>query len=143
MSDSAYGFWGTLDRSFQYVGRGTARLLTRRAGAAEDVAYAALGGSLLCAVCGGVVGFALSDLSRSMAVVIGAAIGLLLGACVGVFFGWVFVTAMKDQGITQFDVPVGSLLAIVVIACVAGMFAAVGPGRHAAKLEVLRAVVSD
>jgi len=87
MSDSAYGFWGTLDRSFQYVGRGTARLLTRRSGAAEDVAYAALGGSLLCAVCGGVVGFALSDLSRSMAVVIGAAIGLLLGACVGVFFG--------------------------------------------------------
>jgi len=69
--------------------------------------------------------------------------GTILGLVIGVFFGWVFVTAMKDQGITQFDVPVGSLLVIVLIAGIAGMLAAVSPSRHAAKLEVLRAVVSD
>jgi len=69
--------------------------------------------------------------------------GTVLGLLIGVFFGWVFVTAMRDQGISQFNVPVASLLAIVLIAFVAGMLAAVSPGRHAAKLEVLRAVVSD
>src|SRR4051794_39196012 len=95
MSDFAYGFWGTVDNSLQYIGKGTARLLTRNSGTAEDVAYAAVGGSLLCAAVGAVMGFALSDLSRSMATVEGAVVGLLLGACVGVFFGS-FVEAVDE-----------------------------------------------
>ena len=87
MSGFARGFWGTADNSLQYIGKETARLLTRTSGTAEDVAYAATGGSLLCAVVGAAMGFALSDLSRSMATIEGAVVGLLLGACVGVFFG--------------------------------------------------------
>ena len=87
MCDFANGFWGTVDNSLQYIGKGTARLLTRRSGTAEDIAYAVLGGSLLCAALGALMGFALSDLSRSTAAVGGAIIGLLIGACFGVFFG--------------------------------------------------------
>ena len=101
MSNFAQGFWGTVDNSLQFVGKGTARLLTRKSATAEDVAYAALGGSIICALFGAIAGFGLSEMSRgaadlstqaasvqgSMAAVEGAIIGLLLGACVGVFFG--------------------------------------------------------
>lgn len=87
MGDFAYGFWGSVDHSLQSIGKGTARLLTRNSGKAEEVAYAALGGSLICAFIGALIGFALSDISRSMMAFEGAAVGLLLGACVGVFFG--------------------------------------------------------
>lgn len=69
--------------------------------------------------------------------------GTLLGLAIGVFFGWALVSALHGQGITQFSLPVTSLVVIVLAACVAGMLAAVMPGRRAAKLDVLRAVVSD
>lgn len=95
MSDFTYGFWGTVDHSLQYIGKRTARIFTSRFAAAEDIAYATLGGSLVCAFLGAVMGFALSDLSRGMAVLEGAMIGLLLGACLGVFFGS-FVEAVDE-----------------------------------------------
>jgi putative ABC transport system permease protein len=69
--------------------------------------------------------------------------GTLLGLVIGVFFGWALVSALHDQGITQFAVPIGTLAGVVLAASVAGMLAAVTPGRRAAKLDVLRAVVSD
>jgi putative ABC transport system permease protein len=69
--------------------------------------------------------------------------GTLLGLGIGVFFGWALVSALHSEGITQFSLPVTSLVVIVLAACVAGMLAAVMPGRRAAKLDVLRAVVSD
>jgi len=90
----ANGFWGIVDHSLQKVGRTAACVISRRGRLAEDVACAAIGGSLLCAVFGAVAGFGLSDLSRhtadlsrSMAATEGAVVGLLVGACVGVFFG--------------------------------------------------------
>ena len=69
--------------------------------------------------------------------------GTALGLVVGVFFGWALVKALSDQGIDQFSVPVGSLAIIVVLAALAGVVAAVLPGRRAAKLDVLKAVVSE
>ena len=62
---------------------------------------------------------------------------------IGLFFGWALVRAMPDKGLTVFHVPFGSLAVIVLLAAVAGMVAAIGPSRRAAKLDVLRAVVSD
>jgi hypothetical protein len=87
MEVRGYGFWGTFDLSLQRIGKGAAWLIARSSGRAENVAYAALGGSLLFAMVGAVLGFALSDLSHGMGVLEGALIGLLLGACIGVFFG--------------------------------------------------------
>ena len=69
--------------------------------------------------------------------------GTVLGLVIGVFFGWALVSALSDQGITQFSVPLVTLAVVVVLACVAGMLAAVPPSRRAARLDVLRAVVSD
>ena len=69
--------------------------------------------------------------------------GTVLGLLIGVFFGWALVSALSDQGITRFSVPLLTLVGVVVLACVAGMVAAVQPGRRAARLDVLRAIVSE
>jgi putative ABC transport system permease protein len=69
--------------------------------------------------------------------------GTVLGLIVGVFFGWALVLAMKDQGITVFSVPVLTLVIVVVLAGLAGAAAAIWPSRRAAKLNILRAIVSE
>jgi putative ABC transport system permease protein len=69
--------------------------------------------------------------------------GTLLGLVIGTFFGWALVKALHDQGVTVFRLPVASLLAVVLLAALAGALAAVLPSRRAAKMDVLRAVVSE
>jgi putative ABC transport system permease protein len=69
--------------------------------------------------------------------------GTVLGLLIGLFFGWALVSALSDEGITVFRVPYASLAIVVVLAAVAGMAAAVPPSRRAAKLDVLRAVVTE
>ncbi len=69
--------------------------------------------------------------------------GTLLGLVIGTFFGWALVGALHDQGITVFRLPVTSLRVVVLVAALAGALAAVLPSRRAAKLDVLRAVVTD
>jgi putative ABC transport system permease protein len=69
--------------------------------------------------------------------------GTVLGLLVGVFFGWALVLAMKSQGITTFSLPALHLLLVVVLAAVAGVVAAILPSRRAAKLNILRAIVSE
>jgi putative ABC transport system permease protein len=69
--------------------------------------------------------------------------GTVLGLLVGVFFGWALVLAMKNQGITVFSLPVVSLVIMVVLAGLAGVVAAILPSRRAAKLNILRAIVSE
>jgi putative ABC transport system permease protein len=69
--------------------------------------------------------------------------GTLLGLAVGVVFGWALVTALEDEGVETFELPVTTLVVIVVLAIIAGVLAAVWPSRRAAKLDVLRAVVTE
>ena len=90
MSIITLGLWGTIDQSLQWIGKGAARLLTRRSCSVEENAI--IGGAMVCAVFGGVTGFVLSDISRSTVVSGGVLIGGLLGACSGVLFGSVVVT---------------------------------------------------
>jgi putative ABC transport system permease protein len=75
--------------------------------------------------------------------VIIAIFGAVLGIVVGAFFGWAMVQALKDQGVSQLAFPVGQLIAYVIIAGIAGVFAAILPARRAARLDVLRAVTTD
>ena len=69
--------------------------------------------------------------------------GTVLGLAIGLLFSWALVRALDDQGMTTFRVPLTSMAAIVVLAGLAGMLAAVGPSRRAARLDVLKAVVSE
>jgi putative ABC transport system permease protein len=69
--------------------------------------------------------------------------GTVLGLLIGLFFGWALVLSMKNQGITVFSVPVPSLVIVAVLAAVAGVVAAILPSRRAARLNILRALVSE
>jgi putative ABC transport system permease protein len=66
--------------------------------------------------------------------------GTVLGLVIGVFFGWALVTALADQGIDQFTIPVVSLVVVAVIAALAGVVAAIAPSRRASKLNILQAI---
>jgi putative ABC transport system permease protein len=66
-------------------------------------------------------------------------IGAALGAGVGLFLGGMTVGALHSEGLT-FQLPVGTLIAFVVIAIVAGTLAAIAPARRAARLDVLEAL---
>jgi putative ABC transport system permease protein len=69
--------------------------------------------------------------------------GTVLGLLIGVFFGWALVLAMRDQGITEFSIPALTLVIVVVLAALAGAAAAIWPSRRAAKLNILRAIVTE
>jgi putative ABC transport system permease protein len=69
--------------------------------------------------------------------------GTALGLLIGVFFGWALVLALRSQGLTAFSVPYSSLLVVVVLAGIAGVVAAILPSRRAAKLNILRAIVTE
>ena len=84
----------------------------------------------------------LRSMIRWEAVII-AVLGAVLGLAVGVFFGWTIVRALASQGITEFSLPGGQLLLFVVAAGLAGILAAVLPGRRAAKVDVLRAIATE
>ena len=68
--------------------------------------------------------------------------GALLGLLVGSAFGWALVRALREQGVTEFALPVGRLVLVVVVAALAGVLAAALPARRAARLDVLAAVAS-
>ncbi len=72
--------------------------------------------------------------------VIIALLGGVLGLAVGILFGWILVSALKDEGITALAFPVGQLLQFLVFAAIAGVLAAIGPARRAARLNVLEAI---
>ncbi|HWI04730.1 MAG TPA: FtsX-like permease family protein, partial [Acidimicrobiales bacterium] len=69
--------------------------------------------------------------------------GTVLGLVIGVFFGWALVTALADQGVDQFTIPVLSLIVVAVIAAFAGVVAAIAPSRRAAKLNILQAIANQ
>jgi putative ABC transport system permease protein len=72
-----------------------------------------------------------------------ALIGTLTGLVVAVFFAWAIVRALADQGARVFDVPTANLALIVVLATVAGLFAALYPAFRASRLDVLDAIATE
>ena len=69
-----------------------------------------------------------------------ATLGTGLGLVLAVGGAWGVVTALHDQGITQLIRPAGQLAVIAGTAGVAGLLAAMGPARRAARLDVLAAL---
>ncbi len=70
-------------------------------------------------------------------------LGAVLGLGVALLFGWSLVTALEDEGLEVFRLPVTRLVVIVVLAGLAGVGASLLPARRAAKLDVLKAVTTD
>jgi putative ABC transport system permease protein len=70
-------------------------------------------------------------------------IGAGLGAGLGVGLGMALAQSLKGDGVTELAIPVAQVAAYVVGAALAGVLAAVGPARSAAKVDVLKAVVTD
>jgi putative ABC transport system permease protein len=75
--------------------------------------------------------------------VIIAVFGTLLGLAVGVLGGWGLITAFSDEGFTEFRIPYGQVIAVVVIAAGAGIVAAVLPAWRASRLNVLDAIHTE
>lgn len=71
--------------------------------------------------------------------VITCGIGGLIGLAVGLFLGWVMIKGLESEGLS-FSVPVGTLIAVFVLALLAGVLAAVFPARRAARLNPLEAL---
>ena len=72
-----------------------------------------------------------------------AVLGALLGLVVGVFFGWTAVRALHSQGITDFSLPITALLEFLAFAALAGILAAVFPGRRASRINVIEAIATE
>ncbi len=71
--------------------------------------------------------------------VYGAAIGVLMG----LVLGYVVIVALRDEGLTQYSVPVASILWIMGLACLAGVAAAVVPAWRATRMNILGAIAAD
>ena len=72
--------------------------------------------------------------------VITSLLGAVSGIILGTGLGWVIVAALRDQGLTSFQLPVGTAISIVVMAFIVGVLAAVYPAWRATKVDVLAAL---
>ncbi|MDH5292605.1 MAG: FtsX-like permease family protein [Acidimicrobiia bacterium] len=76
---------------------------------------------------------------RAEAVIV-AIFGAILGVGVGIGLGWATVSSLADDGLSSFALPAGQLGLWLALAALAGVIAAAGPARKAAKMNVLSAI---
>jgi putative ABC transport system permease protein len=69
--------------------------------------------------------------------------GALEGLVLGTALGAVLVAAMRSSGVKELAIPVPKLLLVAFLAGLAGLIAAIGPSRRAARLNVLEAVTTE
>jgi putative ABC transport system permease protein len=74
--------------------------------------------------------------------VITALVGALPGIGVGLGIAFAAVAALGEYGL-EFVIPTGALVAVAVIAVLAGMAAAVLPARRASRTDVLAALAYE
>jgi putative ABC transport system permease protein len=72
-----------------------------------------------------------------------ALFGTVGGLGVGTFFGWAVMQALADEGFKVFNVPVGQLVIIALLATGFGIAAALWPAHRASRLNVLHAIATD
>lgn len=72
--------------------------------------------------------------------VITSLLGAVLGIVLGIGLGWVIVYALRDQGLTSFEVPVDTTVVIMIMSFIVGVLAAVYPAWRATKVDMLDAL---
>ncbi len=70
-------------------------------------------------------------------------LGTLVGVGLGVGLGWALIQALGSQGLTEFAVPIGSLVVITIAAALLGTAASILPARRAARLAILEAIAYE
>lgn len=75
--------------------------------------------------------------------VITSILGAVLGIVLGLALGWVVVFSLRDQGLTSFQIPVGTTIAILIMSFIVGVMAAVYPAWRATKVDVLEALTTN
>lgn len=99
MKRLAIGVWCTAHWSLDLIGRAAAWRCPTKTSSSEEEAYSITGGAIVGAIFGALLGFAWSDNPQAMTNLARAAIGGLLGLCIGVMFGAVIQTV--DDAIDQ------------------------------------------
>lgn len=79
---------------------------------------------------------------RLEAVVV-AVFGAILGVVVGLLFGIAVSVAIPDNVIDRVDIPVASLVTMVVVSGVVGVVAALWPAFRASRLDVMSAIATE
>ena len=69
--------------------------------------------------------------------------GTALGLLIGVLFGWAITHAMNLFGTGVISIPYRTLVSVVILAAIGGVITAIRPARRAAKLNILRAIVTE
>jgi putative ABC transport system permease protein len=72
-----------------------------------------------------------------------AVIGGIVGLGLGIFWGWAFTTALREQGLDQFDVPPLQVAGFLVFSVIAGTIAALLPAWRASRMDVLEAIAEE
>jgi putative ABC transport system permease protein len=70
-------------------------------------------------------------------------LGAVIGLALGLLASYALLKALEGFGLTNFAVPVPTLVIQVVIAAVLGVVASLLPARRAAKLDILEAIGSE
>ena len=69
--------------------------------------------------------------------------GAAVGVAMGLVLGYVVILALRDEGLTHYSVPVTTIVWIMVLACLAGIAAAVVPAWRATRMDILGAISAD
>ncbi|WP_245847433.1 ABC transporter permease [Dietzia natronolimnaea] len=69
-----------------------------------------------------------------------AVFGALIGAAVGVYLGWAFVSVLADSGLSETTIPWGNIGVVLVASAVVGVLASLWPAHRAAKTDPLEAI---
>jgi putative ABC transport system permease protein len=75
--------------------------------------------------------------------IIVSAFGAVGGVGLGCFLGWALARTINGDDAETFALPVGQLLAVLVVGALVGIVAAIRPARRAARLDVLEAIATD
>jgi putative ABC transport system permease protein len=91
------------------------------------------------------VGLTRGQLSRTITIeaVATALFGAVLGTLMGLGLGVALQRGLRNQGLETLAIPWGTIIAVLVVAAVAGVVAAVLPAIRAVRLDVLRAIASE
>ncbi|MDO8364543.1 MAG: FtsX-like permease family protein [Actinomycetota bacterium] len=69
--------------------------------------------------------------------------GAAVGVAMGLVLGYVVIVALRDEGLTEYSIPVTDIAWIMLLAFVAGVIAAVVPAWRATRVGILSAIAAD